>query len=32
VEAHGGTLVARASRLGGLALEVALPALRPAHG
>jgi two-component system sensor histidine kinase BaeS len=32
VEAHGGTLVARASRLGGLALEVALPAARTAHG
>src|SRR5262245_4177172 len=32
VEAHGGTLVARASRLGGLALEVALPAARGAHG
>ncbi len=32
VEAHGGTLVARASRLGGLALEVALPAAREAHG
>jgi len=33
VEAHGGTLVARASRLGGLALEVALPAARSAlHG
>jgi two-component system sensor histidine kinase BaeS len=34
VEAHGGTLVARASRLGGLALEVALPAAAslPAHG
>jgi two-component system sensor histidine kinase BaeS len=33
VEAHGGTLVARASRLGGLALEVALPAAPlPAHG
>jgi two-component system, OmpR family, sensor histidine kinase BaeS len=31
VEAHGGTLVARASRLGGLALEVALPAARTAH-
>jgi two-component system sensor histidine kinase BaeS len=32
VEAHGGTFVARASRLGGLALEVALPAARGAHG
>ena len=32
VEAHGGTLVARASRLGGLALEVALPAVRGTHG
>ena len=32
VEAHGGTFVARASRLGGLALEVALPAARVAHG
>ncbi len=32
VEAHGGTLVARASRLGGLALEVALPAARGTHG
>jgi two-component system, OmpR family, sensor histidine kinase BaeS len=33
VEAHGGTLIARASRLGGLALEVALPAARSTlHG
>jgi len=33
VEAHGGTLVARASRLGGLALELAFPAARPPqHG
>jgi two-component system sensor histidine kinase BaeS len=33
VEAHGGTLVARASRLGGLALELAFPAARtPQHG